>query len=241
MSTLVGFASDTHGPHKRPALELFVRESGIEHLVLAGDVQDYRPYPVPTSFWPGNHESWPVIAEMRAGTRKVPNLRCMRDSEVLRFDGVPVTGIGGCWSPNPASVHPKRLDHDHLVALPRTHADVVVSHETPIRFSNRNGLTLAPLREACERMRPKLWVSGHHHYWDVEKLGSTTIVSLGMWPDKWIVVEFDAGYVKGWHRFAAADKDAYEAEMWGWREAADEEKDRLLALEKSGGDAVYGV
>ena len=241
MSTIVGFASDTHGPHKRPALDLFVREAGIEQLVLAGDIQDYRPYPVPCAFWPGNHESWPVIADLRAGTRKVHNLKCMRDGEILRIDNVSITGIGGCWSPNPDSVHPKRLIHANLAALPRVHADIVVSHETPIRFSNRNGLTLAPLREACERMAPRLWFSGHHHYWETEQLGKTTIISLGMWPDKWVVAEFDNWEIVKWWRFVPSDRATYEASMYEWRAASEEEKDRLLALEKHGGDAVYGV
>jgi hypothetical protein len=121
------------------------------------------------------------------------------------------------------------------------HADIVVSHETPIRFSNRNGLTLAPLREACERMAPRLWFSGHHHYWETEQLGKTTIISLGMWPDKWVVAEFDNWEIVKWWRFVPSDRATYEASMYEWRAASEEEKDRLLALEKHGGDAVYGV
>ena len=184
----VGFIGDLHGEHKRRALELFVCETGVDLCVSTGDFQDYRGgYSVPVVFIHGNHECWGVLDEMAEGTHRPPGLRYLPDFEILALEAVRLIGVGGAWSPADSD-RSRHLTQRHVDALIRHQADIVLSHDTPIAFSNlrpgRDGRprTIAALRIACERMSPRFWFSGHHHHYDLERLGRTTIVSVGYDP-----------------------------------------------------------
>jgi hypothetical protein len=237
----LALVGDFHGDHKRPAFDLFVRQVLPDAILQVGDLQDYRGFGTPTHFIRGNHECWEVLDEMRKGLRKPANLHYLPDGERLTLGGMSVVGVGGNWSPNAAKAHPKLIRHAYLDELRRTHADIVLSHETPIRFSDgkHDELTLAPLRDLCVRMAPRFWFSGHHHHFDIEQLGRTTIVSLGKWPRTWGYLDTDEPGGPVFHRFEPADRPGYDALMYGWLAAEKRQKDILYPADKRG--LRYGV
>lgn len=236
----VAFVGDLHGSHKRPALDQFVAEVKPDLMLCTGDIQDYRPYPVPLVFVRGNHESWPVLAEMASGTREVHNLFYLVDGKTIDVSGLRVAGIGGNWSPDDRD-RPRHIRHAYLDTFRRTHPDIVLSHETPIRYTNRPELCLEPLRDALLAMRPRFWFSGHHHYYEEEQIGRTLAVSLGKWPDEWAVAEIDRGKVLDFRRHTPASPQ-YLADKARWRRDEANQKDLYLPLDRrNGGGAVYGL
>ena len=241
MSTLVGICGDLHGFHKREALAQFISETGVELLLAVGDLQDYRPFPIPTYFIRGNHESWPVLEEMARGLRTPANLHYLTDGTSLTIEGHSIVGIGGNWSPTDR-VRPRHIPHAYLAKMTRTAPDIVLSHETPLLYANRPELCCEPLREALTQMRPRLWFSGHHHYFATETLGRTEIVSLGKYPDEWVTVRLERRQIGPALRHVPADRLAYAAAKARWRALESREKDLLLPLDReNGGGAIYGV
>ena len=149
----------------------------------------------------------------------------------MNLGGVSVLGIGGNWSPT-GRVAPKYIDPGYLANLRDQRADIVLSHETPIHFADGHlSRTLEPLRELCARLSPRLWFSGHHHFYEVERLGRTEIVSLGKWPHEWVVLDIDRGDL-AWSRWAPVDKGDYLARLPAWTAAEAAQKDLLLGAER---------
>lgn len=239
MSTRIAVAGDLHGFHKRPALEEFLAIARPDLLLLVGDVQDYRGFAVPTVFVRGNHESWPVLETLRRGTRVVPNLRYLADGDILTIEGLSIAGIGGNWSPDDRP-RPRHIPHAYLARFAQSRPDIVLSHETPNRYPERPHLCCEPLRAAAERMAPKLWFSGHHHYYTSEQIGRTSAVALGKWPHEWVTFEIERGRVGEIVRFVPPDREAYEARLAEWSQLEQLEKSILLPLDKRG-EFVYGV
>ena len=239
MTTRIAVAGDIHGFHKRPALEDFLAITRPDLLLLVGDVQDYRGFGVPTVFVRGNHESWPVLEALRRGTRTTPNLRYLADGQVFTVEGLSVGGIGGNWSPGDKGLA-RNIRHDYAARFATTRPDIVLSHETPNRYPERPELCCAPLRAACERMAPKLWFSGHHHFFHAEQIGRTQAYSLGKWPHEWVTFEVDRGRVGPVTRFVHPHEPTYQAILGAGVEAELLEKGILLPLDKKG-DRVYGI
>jgi predicted phosphodiesterase len=237
----IAVIGDFHGSHKRPAFELFLAEVRPDVVLCVGDLQDYRGFSVPFHFIRGNHECWAVLDELRAGSLHAPNLSYLPDGVRITLGTFAVAGVGGNWSPTETKAHPRFIRHRYLEDMRRTHADIVLSHETPIRFSDgkHDELTLPALRELCVRMAPRFWFSGHHHHFDIEQLGRTTIVSLGKWPRTWGWLDTDERGGPSFHRFEPADRAGYDALMYGWLAAEKHQKDILYPADKRG--IRYGV
>jgi predicted phosphodiesterase len=215
----IGLIGDFHGSSKRAARRLFLSESRPDALLSVGDLQDYEDWPVPTFFVAGNHESFSTIAAMDAGSHTPRNLVHLRDADPLAIAGLMVAGLGGIWEAPPTS--PRLLDRGAYDRLADLSVDLVLSHETPIHFSNgRPDKTCEPLRTLCEVVAPRFWFSGHHHYFDVERLGPTTIVSLGKFPHEWGLLEVGTTGELAFERFVPRDRAAYDRALDGWREAA---------------------
>jgi predicted phosphodiesterase len=230
----VGVLSDFHGSHKRPAFDYFVAQAQPDLILCCGDLQDYRPYSVPFKFIRGNHEDWDTLAALAAGTKGVRNLEYLIDGQRLSLAGASVLGIGGNWSPT-GKTAPRYIGPAYLASLRSSRADIVLSHETPLHYANdpSHGRTLEPLRELCAFMSPKLWFSGHHHYWETERLGRTQIISLGRWPHEWVVLDIDRGALS-WDRWVPANPADYESRLPRWRTAEEVQKRELLSLERRG-------
>lgn len=240
MSTRIAVAGDLHGFHKRAALEEFLLATRPDLVLLVGDVQDYRGFSVPTVFIRGNHESWPVLDALRRGTRVAPNLRYLADGDSMTVEGLSVGGIGGNWSPDDKG-RARNIRHDYVKRFAATRPDIVLSHETPNRYPERPHLCCESLRAVCERMSPKLWFSGHHHYFTTEQIGRTHAVALGKWPHEWVTFDVDRGRIGEVTRFVPSDPAAYEARLAEWIQLEHLEKDILLPLDRQGEKAIYGV
>ena len=219
----LGIIGDFHGSSKRAARRLFLSEARPDALLSIGDLQDYEDWPVPTFFTHGNHESFATIAAMDAGGLAPRNLQHLRDADPLLIAGLAVAGLGGIWEAPPTS--PRLLDRAAYDRLADISPDLVLSHETPIHFSNGHpDKTCEPLRTLCEVVAPRFWFSGHHHHFDVEQLGPTTIVSLGKFPHEWGLLEVGAAGELTFARFVPREPAAYERALLGWREAAATQK-----------------
>ena len=230
----VGVISDFHGSHKRPAFDYFVAGARPDMILCCGDQQDYEPFMLPFKFIRGNHEDWEMIAALAAGTRRVRNLEYLPDGVRLSIGGASVVGIGGNWSPT-GKTSPKYIGPAYLVKMRAVHADIVLSHEAPLHYANdpSHGRTLEPLRALVAAMAPKLWFSGHHHYFETERLGRTQMISLGRWPHEWVVLDIDRGALS-WSRWIPADRTDYEARLPRWRTAEEVQKRELLGAERRG-------
>jgi hypothetical protein len=240
LSTLIGVCGDLHGFHKREALEVFIAETGIELLLSVGDLQDYRPFPLPTYFVRGNHESWPILEELRVGSRTPTNLHYLADGMTLTIEGHTIVGIGGNWSPTDRA-RSRHIPHDYLAAMTRSRPDLVLSHETPLRYADRPELCCEPLREALFQMRPRFWFSGHHHRFATESIGRTEVFSLGKYPDEWVTFRLERRHIGPAVRHQPADP-GYAAARARWQALETQEKALLLPLDRAnGGGAIYGV
>jgi predicted phosphodiesterase len=230
----VAVISDFHGDHKREAFEAFVREATPDLVLCCGDQQDYDPFSVPFKFIRGNHEDWEAVAALESGAKSVENLEYLPDGARLSIAGASILGIGGNWSPT-GKLSPRHIRHEYLESLRSTRADIVLSHETPLHYENdpSHGRTLEPLRALCQAMSPRLWFSGHHHFWSVERLGRTEIISLGKWPDEWVIVEIDRGAIS-WSRWSPLDLADYKGRMHSWLAAEEVQKHELLSIERRG-------
>lgn len=234
----VAFVGDLHGSHKRPALEQFLAEVRPDLVLCTGDLQDYRAYPVPLVFVRGNHESWPVLAELQTGKRLVRNLTYLADGKTITVAGLTVAGVGGNWSSEDRP-RPRHIRHAYLERFARTHPDIVLSHETPNHYPQRLELCLEPLRTALLAMRPRFWFSGHHHYYHEEQIGRTTAVSLGKWPDSWAVGVLEGGKVIDFHRHTPGDP-AYARNKARWTQEELRQKAQYLPLDRRGQE-IYGI
>jgi len=222
----IGVIGDFHGSSKRAALRLFLAEAKPDLLLSVGDLQDYEDWPIPTYFTHGNHESFATIAAMDAGSYEPRNLVHLRDAQVMEMAGLRVVGLGGIWEAPPTS--PRLLDRAAYDRLADISADIVVSHETPIHFDNGYlDKTCEPLRTLCEVVGPRLWLSGHHHRYGRERLGPTTILSLGKFPHEWALIEVSADGRLEISRFIPRERARYDEQLERWRAAARAQKNSL--------------
>jgi Icc-related predicted phosphoesterase len=215
----IGVIGDFHGSSKRAALRLFLAEAKPDLLLSVGDLQDYEPWPLPTYFTHGNHESFATIKALDAGIHTPRNLTHLLDAQPISLAGLRVVGLGGIWEAPPGS--PRYLDRAAYDRLADMSADIVVSHETPLHFANGHpDKTCEPLRNLCEIIAPRLWLSGHHHHYDEEILGQTTILSLGKFPHEWATIDVgDEGDLTV-ARFVPRERARYDRMLERWREAA---------------------
>lgn len=224
----IGLVGDFHGPTKRPALELFVRQANPDVLLAVGDLQDYAPWPRPTLFVRGNHEDWAAIRALAAGTLTPANLYYLPDRTIVTVAGLRVAGVGGVEH-DPYRGILRDLDPASVEWLADQVLDIVISHETPARLSGRKAeLTRDHLRLAAQVSGPRYWLSGHHHQFELEELPPRTrLVSLGRWPHEWATLELAADGALAFARFAPTDPAAYQVLLRRWQAAAAADREGL--------------
>lgn len=222
----IGLLADFHGSSKRQALTLFCAAIRPDLLLVAGDVQDYEPWPVPMIFVRGNHEDYRVIDALARGELAPRNVHYLPDLTVAEIAGLRVAGIGGISNTKDG---PRKINEAAYEWLGQQGSlDIVISHATPINFSNgRPHLTDGGLRLLAEIVAPRLWISGHHHYFDAERLGPTQILSLGKWPHQWAVLDVATDGTFFWDRFIPTSESNYAVRLERWKEAAKYQKERL--------------
>ena len=238
---LLGLISDTHGFHARDAVEYFVEATGVDALLVAGDLEDYRGYGLPTVFIRGNNESLPVLEELRLGTRRPPGLRYLPDGERLSIAGHEVAAVGGKWGPagSTSGRHIDPAQVEALVAGPRP--GIVVSHESPLDVPDHD-VNDPRLADACRAIKPRLWVSGHRHRYITGEIDGTAVVGLGNHPHGWATIEIEPGRLGDVRRFVPADP-GYGDRLEGWMAAKAREAALLQELQRRPGRRrlVYGV
>ena len=238
---LLGLISDTHGFHAREVVEYFVRATGVDALIVAGDLEDYRGYGLPTVFIRGNNESLPVLDELRQGTRRPPGLRYLPDGERLAIAGHDVAAVGGKWGPagSTSGKHIDQAEVDALIAGPRP--DIVVSHESPLDVPDHD-INDPRLSDACRAIEPSLWISGHRHRYLAGEIGRTAVVGLGNHPHDWATMEIEPGRLGVVRRFVPADP-GYAERLETWMADKAREAELLKELQRRPGRRrlVYGV
>lgn len=204
---LVGDVHD-HGPRLRASLHL-VSGDAVDLAVLVGDVGEDPPWEeparrierqghdtslrrvismvrrtldCPVAFVPGNHDLPDPPADLQA-----VNL----DDRMEDVAGVRIVGLGGAgparfgfpyeWSEAEAEARLRAA-----VPEPRTsRVDVFVSHAPPERCrldrtARGEHVGSRAVREAMERLRPRLFVCGHiHEAWGFERVDGIPCVNAG--------------------------------------------------------------
>lgn len=220
-----GILGDFHGHTKLAAFRQFLVEARPDAILQVGDCQYYEAMPVPFYFIHGNHEHWPTIAALRAGTLSPRNLHYLPDAAPLVLGGITILGLGGVSRGASTKDSPKFFNAAAYEAMASMHADIVLTHDTPVRYQTGRAdpaLTCEEYRLLAQIMEPRLWFSGHHHHFEAEQLGPTTLISLGKWPHQWAVVDIadvpDATGVRtlSWQRWAPLDRLSYDARLPGW-------------------------
>lgn len=215
----IAIIGDFHGRSKLAAFRHFLREAQPDVVLQVGDCQYYEDMEVPFYFIHGNHEHWPTITALREGKYERRNLHYLVDAEAVTIGDLKIVGLGGIPRGDSRKDSPKFFDPEAYERLSKMGGvDVVLSHDTPIHFSNgERSRTSEELRTLCEVMSPRFWFSGHHHYWDTEKLGETTIISLDKWPHGWAVLDTDQDRRIDWQRWSPIDRQMYDAKLPTWR------------------------
>ena len=230
---------DFHGHTKVPAFRQFLAEARPDAVLQVGDCQYYEAMPVPFYFIHGNHEHWPTINALRTGTLAPRNLHYLPDATPLVLGGVTILGLGGIPRGDSTKDSPKFFNVAAYERMAGMHADIVLTHDTPINYTTGRAdpaLTAQEYRLLAEIMAPRLWFSGHHHHFEAERLGPTTIVSLGKWPHQWAVVDIadtpdtNGGREMRWSRWAPIDRNSYDLRLPGWA-AAERELKRTINRE----------
>ena len=147
------------------------------------------PEPVKPLYWiKGNNENFDGIAELEAGTRKVPNLHYIPNGTAVDAGPLRVAGLGGTFAPTwfdtPAAKLPYTPRDDKRRHFVREEADacrrlgpvdILMTHEAPRPFilvdEPTPGMTRPRRRDAGKpaindvlaTVKPRLHLCGHHH------------------------------------------------------------------------------
>lgn len=235
----IALVGDFHGHTKVAAFRQFVTEARPDAVLQAGDLQHYEEMPVPFYFTHGNHEHWPTIAGLRSGAYVRRNLHYLPDATPLVLGGLTVLALGGVPRGDSTKASPKFFAAAAYERMASMRADIVLTHDTPIRYQTGRAdpaLTCEEYRLLAQVMGPRIWASGHHHHFETERLGPTTIISLGKWPHQWAVLDIEQPASPGtapavrWSRWAPLDRAAYDARLPGWA-AAERELKRSINRE----------
>lgn len=225
---------DFHGPTKLAAYTQFLREARPDVVLQVGDCQYYEDQPLPFYFTHGNHEDWTVIEALRAGRYQRRNLHYLHDAEPLNLGGLKVLALGGVSRKDSVKTSPKFFDPAAYEAISRMPGiDIMLTHDTPLRFHTGRAdpsLTCEEYRLLAQVVAPRFWFSGHHHHFEVEHLGPTTLISLGKFPHEWAILDLDASGKIVWSRWTPLDQTYYNAKLPGWREAEQANKKAINAV-----------
>ncbi|MFC3614676.1 metallophosphoesterase [Lutimaribacter marinistellae] len=183
--------SDLHMARARAA-DLVAASAGADLVIGAGDYCNMRQgldevmamlagVDAPLVLVPGNAES---AAELKdAAPKGVITLH----GQGMEFDGIEIFGLGYGVPPTPFGAW--SCDHSEAEAaelLARCdHADILVTHSPPKGLgdvtSQGSSVGSTAIRDAIERLRPKLALCGHiHDSWGARgKICTTQVANLG--------------------------------------------------------------
>lgn len=173
-------------------------------VVVAGDLglfgdelkrhfrRDGLRFAVPVSFIEGNHEDFRDFAALVAAYADV--VTHLPRATVQPLGPWRALALGGARymdaMTTPRGCEITERDIDACLALPAGAVDLVVSHDCPcgigvpgtVGFEHLGPPGVPGFERVAARLRPRLWVFGHHHRWhEHEKLGTRY---LGL-PESW--------------------------------------------------------
>lgn len=174
--------------------ELVERSRHVDVVVGAGDLGNcrtglpstigvLRAIQCPTVLVPGNAESF---EELRDACQGWPHAHVLHGS-ACEFDGIPFFGVGGGIPVTPFGAWSYDFDEDQARAMLAEcpAGGVLVVHSPPrgLLDQDSSGRSLGSLaiREAVDRLAPRLVVCGHIHAssGQVATHGPTTVVNAG--------------------------------------------------------------
>jgi hypothetical protein len=168
-----------------------------------GDLETYPPLlnGHQLHFIYGNHENFPLVAQMHAG--RVPsnkNYHPIFAGDLLRLGDLNISGLPGNYSPKffekPRKAPPKHFLPEHFdkaKALPFP-LDIFLIHEAPKDVGFRKGgkdLGNPLLTGLIEYLNPRLVFFGHHHRRFEGIVGDTRIVGLDYPKRSYVVIDYD--------------------------------------------------
>ncbi|MBM4118936.1 hypothetical protein FJ251_14615 [bacterium] len=149
-------------------------------------------FPAPVSFIEGNHEDFRAFASLVADYADV--LTHLPRATVQPLGPWRALCLGGARymdaMTTPRGCEITERDIDACLAFPAGAVDLVVSHDCPcgigvpgtVGFEHLGPPGMPGFERIAARLRPRLWVFGHHHRWhEHEKLGTRY---LGL-PESW--------------------------------------------------------
>ena len=176
----------------------------VSQVVIAGDLGLFAPelhrhfrrgvvrFDVPVAFIEGNHEDFRAFDSLVASYADV--LTHLPRCTIQSVGGRRALCLGGArymdaWS-TPRGCEVTERDIDACLELPPGAVDFVVSHDCPcgigvpgaVGFEHLGAPGVPGFERIAARLRPPLWVFGHHHRWhEADRIGTRY---LGL-PESW--------------------------------------------------------
>lgn len=179
-------ASDIHSDVKMLMYRL--SDSNIQACICAGDLTvgftEETKIPKPIYAVYGNNENWDIYK------KKVDNLVWMSAGKVYDVCGFKVAGMGGVMSKTPQDPrHYSPAEVEASLSLEPNSLDIFVTHHPPKSYADyrvdlQRHCGSPDVLEILSYLQPKLFVSGHLHWEQVDIYGngggvSTYIITLG--------------------------------------------------------------
>lgn len=208
--------ADTHENVRK--LEEVIRSEKDADLVLnLGDMRNdrdktlppecgYENYGVPMYFIRGNHEVNQIVDNIYDGVLRINNfipvkpgvvIRVKKDNDLLRLGG-----LGGNYSEKDywksrTDVHRGYFVAEEVEKCKSIGVDIFISHECPVSLGlferGQNG-GIPYLDDILVSIKPKLWLSGHHHKYKEKMLdvagSNVKLIGLDGVKDSYVVIDY---------------------------------------------------
>lgn len=215
--TIVVAVGDVHGDYAA-LLRIAQAEPAADLLLQVGDYtdcpvserfpstgQDYTllaELANRTAWVSGNHEDWQLLDRLGPDAEHFFGHK-LQAGEVLAVGPLHIGGLGGNfarrWFATPSHALPPgeryHFTAEQIAATARQRGlSILAAHEP---FSGQgvcvDGADVGQpgLRALVEKVKPRLWLSGHHHCFRLSQLGLTTAVSLPLASEGYVCLVFD--------------------------------------------------
>lgn len=182
---IIALIGDLHG---YPASALsFLERTKPDFAIQVGDFYCYDvAWPVPLHWIPGNHENEKVLAAIVSGEWGQPkNSHLCRGGEIMDLGGAKVVALPSVprriYGPAPAEI--ARASFERCLGL-EGEIDIFFSHgcgfefTVPVRNQFRN-VEDPEITFLLRKMRPRIAVSGHNHWYWREECEGIDCIRLG--------------------------------------------------------------
>jgi Icc-related predicted phosphoesterase len=138
----------------------------------------------------GNHDDLDIVRGLRH-----ENYTWLKDNIPMEVTDFTMVGLNGIVSPE--KKHPYNVLADEIAALefPEESIDVVISHEPPRGAADALGTSRERVgvpfyMEYLKKTRPSVWVAGHTHELQCERVGNTVVLNAGgIWEGHYAIID----------------------------------------------------